>query len=280
MKRTKATTPSAEENQIKNLVIQAFKSTGYLIINKSLMQDIGLVRAVLLSYLIDKYKYWKGVDFYCTHDNISQDLGISGHQIREAKKYLLGHEYISTYKSGTPAKEFYIINFTILYRGLVVQKLDDLPSNNYTTIYNKTKYNKNKYKGELSETPSSDKITLKERNELFLPLAKQLAAIIQTKKNIKITTSQLKTWANEIRKLTENSEVEFDRIKKALRWYSKNIGGQYIPVIESGASLRNKFIQLENAIQSNGYTNKPKSPKSSNRVLRKKPNYETDRREE
>ena len=53
------------------------------------------------------------------------------------------------------------------------------------------------------------------------------------------------------------NEVDYSRIKKALRWYKDNIGGQYIPVIESGNSLRMKFSKLEAAMQREQINNKP-----------------------
>ena len=59
----------------------------------------------------------------------------------------------------------------------------------------------------------------------------------------------LTSWANEIRKLVEIDGVSIQRVETALDWYEENIGGQYIPVIESGSSLRNKFIKLEDAMR-------------------------------
>lgn len=103
-------------------------------------------------------------------------------------------------------------------------------------------------------------VPIKERNKEFLPLANDLSKIIQTQKNIKHTSTQIRKWTDEIRKLVEGNGVTHERIKKALNWYADNIGGQYIPEIESGASLRNKFIRLEDAMKrGNG-----KSPKKHN----------------
>jgi len=97
---------------------------------------------------------------------------------------------------------------------------------------------------------------IKERNKEFLPLAKKLSEIIQSNKNIKYPTHTLYNWADEIRKLVESNGVTRQRIDDSLDWYAKNIGGQYVPVIESGTSLRSKFIKLEDAIKrskSNGH---------------------------
>jgi hypothetical protein len=94
---------------------------------------------------------------------------------------------------------------------------------------------------------------IKDRNEKYLPLAQQLAETIQSVRNIFFSAHQIAQWGNEVRQLSELNKVEYDRIKNALDWYKDNVGGEYVPVIESGASLRSKFIKLEAAInRSNG----------------------------
>ena len=86
---------------------------------------------------------------------------------------------------------------------------------------------------EWSAQSTGEKVSIDERNEEFLPLANYLCEIIQTKKDISYNLRQIKQWSNEIRMLSEQNHIPPTRIKKALRWYKKNIGGQYIPVIES-----------------------------------------------
>ena len=107
----------------------------------------------------------------------------------------------------------------------------------------------NNFGSSIEENPGS---SLKEINIPFLPLASKLAGIIQTNKNIKITPSKLAGWAADIGKLSRIEGVALERIESALDWYADNIGGQYIPVIESGGSLRNKFIKLEDAMKRAG----------------------------
>ena len=95
----------------------------------------------------------------------------------------------------------------------------------------------------------------KKRNKKYFPIAKYLAKIIQTKKNIEFTQSQIYGWTPEICKLTETNGVAIARIKKAVKWYKLHIGEKFTPVIESGASLRSKFIKLEDAIQRENQSN-------------------------
>jgi len=104
--------------------------------------------------------------------------------------------------------------------------------------------------------------SIKEINIPFLHLAEKLAGIIQINKNIKVTPSRLASWAGEIGKLSRIEGVPPQRIDQALDWYAENIGGKYIPVIESGSSLRNKFIKLEEAMKRAGYSPNPTKQRS------------------
>ena len=71
--------------------------------------------------------------------------------------------------------------------------------------------------------------------------------IIRTNKNIKYNRVQIKQWANEIRILVNQNKIDYKRVEDVLMWYKDNIGGEYIPVVESGYSLRMKFLRLEEA---------------------------------
>lgn len=147
-------------------------------------------------------------------------------------------------RSGFSINGFTTIGFTISGK----------PGTN-NTILNKTnlkniKKEKNNTFSSPEEIPTKEEITLtiKERNKLFRPIAHQLSFIIQEVKNIDHTTEQINQWTNEIRMLSEGNKISPHRIKAALDWYNKNIGGEFIPVIESGSALRAKFDKLENAI--------------------------------
>ena len=114
-----------------------------------------------------------------------------------------------------------------------------------------------------------------DKNSRYVPLAEKLAFIIRKNKRINVTPQKIASWANEIRKLVETDGVFIQRVETALDWYEDNIGGQYIPVIESGSSLRSKFIKLEDAMRRAGAvpgqsktisTNTPKDPK---KILRR-----------
>lgn len=88
----------------------------------------------------------------------------------------------------------------------------------------------------------------KEQNQ-FIPLAQNLADIIQTKKNIKHPPKQISSWACEFQRLEKTNGVSVQRMQSCLNWYAEHIGEPYTPVIESGKSFRDKFLRLEDAVQ-------------------------------
>jgi len=91
-----------------------------------------------------------------------------------------------------------------------------------------------------------------DRVNYYLPYAERLARVIQRHKRMKYTSHQIRSWANEVRRLVEQHDISEDRIKAALIWYRDNAGRPYVPVIESGAALREKFIRLEEAMARDG----------------------------
>ena len=287
-KRKRKQTPINLEKQ--TLALEAFSSDSFLSINKKLLHYYGPSVTIFLCNLIDKFKYFKSQSmleedssFFLRHEDQTIQTGMNEYELRKCKKKLIDDGVISTQMRGIPPKEFYLLNIDILvdkylrniplnFKGITVENSKDLTSKNSRNIKNnkyknnKDKDNKliptNKFVGNESEenNPNNSldgnkKPSIKERNKQYLPLANMLARIIQTNKNIKHTTSQLNTWANEIRQLEENNGISYHRIKDALRWYKKNIGGEFIPVIESGNSLRNKFMKLEWAMKNKNKKN-------------------------
>ncbi len=238
--------------------------------------------------------------FFLTHENQCQQTGLGEHQIRECKRELIGMGILKTQMKGIPAKEYYSINFNRLLdifvqindeinapdlrlskvntsdfsKDYTPQKPEDIKNNiikdnkdNISLsqpsvkkkILSESENETNKFGSSIEENSGSP---VKEINIPFLHLAGKLAGIIQTNKNIKITPSKLAGWAADIGKLSRIEGVALERIESALDWYADNIGGQYIPVIESGGSLRNKFIKLEDAMKRAGHSPNPTKQRS------------------
>jgi len=98
----------------------------------------------------------------------------------------------------------------------------------------------------------------KEVDPTYLKLAKKLSKIVHTQKNIVHTPLQIRVWSNSFKQLDTINKVDISRQKAALKWYKKAVGGEYIPVVESGKSFREKFTKLEDAMNRKDFSNKPK----------------------
>ena len=92
-------------------------SSKYIIVNKDLIQILGLNEAIILGELCSEYSYWANINkledneyFYSTRDNIQKNTGITPHFQRLAMKNLEEKEIIYTKKKGIPCKTYYKID--------------------------------------------------------------------------------------------------------------------------------------------------------------------------
>lgn len=106
---------------------------------------------------------------------------------------------------------------------------------------------------ETTELPSRDSKVKKSKekkiNTVFTSLAEKLKDIVCSHKGIKINGQKINGWANSIRLMVEMDGIDSKRIDVALDEYAKIVGAQYVPDIQSGDSLRKKFLNLEAAIK-------------------------------
>lgn len=239
------------------LALELFSSKSHLVVNKRLLKQYGPNCAIFISNLIDKYSYFKSKNelieddwFFLVLENQEEQTGMGITKLRTAKNQMIDAGILKVKRMGIPSKEYYKINFKHLLQdvslnysdaktlGLALRKPESI-----IIINNNIKDISPQHK-KINKLPNK-----KERAKEYLPLAKDLSDIIKNTKNINHSSKQLQEWAYEICKLVEDDNISIKRIQKAIIWYSKNIERQYVPVIESGKSLREKFIRLENAIE-------------------------------
>lgn len=87
--------------------------------------------------------------------------------------------------------------------------------------------------------------------DCFVKQAERLAEIVGKNKKIHVDGRKINAWAKSIEQLNKIEGVAIERIESALEGYACNIGRDYVPVIESGKSFREKFTKLEAAIARN-----------------------------
>jgi hypothetical protein len=256
MKRTKQN----KRDISQELALELFSSDAYLTLNKKLLKKFGPEKAVFLSNLIDKFKYFKSRGMleddwsFLDRERELEDTGLTNYAIRKCKKELVENGILSIQKRGIPARIWTKIHFNVLLE--VTNSLGQEVTNSLGLYNKELKYNKNK-NNNIPEDEKQEKTP-----PLHFRLAEQLSNIIQSNKNIRHTPAQVRAWALEISYLVSRSGVSIERVENALSWYSEHIGEKYVPVIESGRSLREKFIKLEDAI---------KREKDNRQVIQKPP---------
>ena len=72
---------------------------------------------------------------------------------------------------------------------------------------------------------------------------------LSEKHQIKGKRPNLKKWTLEFQRLRTIDGIKKSQIKRALKWYCKNIRKEHVPLILSARSFRAKFPQLEMAMQ-------------------------------
>jgi hypothetical protein len=218
-------------NYAEELVIEAFKSTGFLIVNKKLIQLFGLIGATVLSNYIDKYQYFKHNSndnfdgwFFLRHKDIMDQLQLKENAIVTAKHYFIKLGFLLTKKKGIPSKEWIFINFEVLIdyvfnsdTALDPQKTRALDPQKTRGLINNTKYNKTKKSLFVTTTKKGA-----EQFEIFWSMYPK------DKKGSKGKT--MKSW-NSI--CNKNTPPNFSEIKQSILEQSKSNQWQvekYIPL--------------------------------------------------
>lgn len=112
-------------------------SSKYIIVNKDLIQILGLHEAVILGELCSEYSYWESRSqliqdeyFYSTRENIEKNTGINAHYQRAAMKKLEEKEILISKRMGIPCKKYYKINenkvIEYLKKAKIIDELSDV----------------------------------------------------------------------------------------------------------------------------------------------------------
>lgn len=122
---------------MNNLLMNTLAQSSFIILNKKLVQHFkSLEVACVVSYIIDKWRYFDGNDFYYTIEDIVADTFISERSARAIIKKLIDDEIlIDKGLSGVPPKRYFNIDtnalINILNSATTSAKVQDLnPCNN------------------------------------------------------------------------------------------------------------------------------------------------------
>lgn len=137
-------------------------SSKYIIVNKDLIQILGLNEAVILGELCSEYTYWANREqledneyFYSTRENLQNNTGINPHFQRIALKNLEEKGIITTKKKGIPCKTYYRIDevkvIEYLKKAKIIPKNSDVDEMNNKTSTEETASSKQEVQQDVNE---------------------------------------------------------------------------------------------------------------------------------
>lgn len=145
---------------LERLALDAFKSSAFLIVNKTLIKKLDPTGAIILSNYLDKYDYFKKKNpefegwFYLTYAQQTEQTEINEYTLSIWRKKLQELGILEIHRRGLPAKDWYTINFKNLVSFLYDKKEDtrppvyggDLYSSRQGGLIKETKYKETKIK--------------------------------------------------------------------------------------------------------------------------------------
>lgn len=137
-------------------------SSKYIIVNKDLIQILGLNEAVILGELCSEYTYWSNREqledneyFYSTRENLQSNTGITPHFQRIALKNLEEKGIITTKKKGIPCKTYYRIDevkvIEYLKKAKIIPKNSDVDEMNNKTSTEETTSSKQEVQQDVND---------------------------------------------------------------------------------------------------------------------------------
>ena len=251
---------------VNEMLLEALNGIGTLNISKRLIQKFQSLEkaAVLVNYIVKYQQFSKSPKFdgwfYFTHEKQMRDLCLTEQKIIKYKKDFIELGILSQKMKGLPAKQWFKINEEQLVEFLYGQ----VPQVSGGTIpisrrgNNKLNINKLNIKRITSNSlikEKTKKINKKNKNEIlpseYFEFAFQLSNIITDRYDIRIPHSEIKEWERHFKLLIEKDGATSKAVSETLEFYSKKIGEDYIPVVNTGKDFRAKFIKLQDAMKRN-----------------------------
>ena len=97
-------------------IVSLIASNNYIVINKEVLQKLGVYPAIMLGELASEYNYYKKTGelvngmFYSTIKNVQNNTTLSRHQQNEAISKLKEIGVVEVVVKGIPAKRFFQLN--------------------------------------------------------------------------------------------------------------------------------------------------------------------------
>lgn len=116
-------------------VLSLLANDNYIIVNKDIVKELGIIEAIILGEIASEYTYWNKRDmideegyFYSTIENVKENTSLSQYQQSNALNALASRGLVSVKRKGVPAKRY-----IKLHEQAILNMLDNKILKNLTT---------------------------------------------------------------------------------------------------------------------------------------------------
>ena len=220
---------------MEDSIINILANDNYIIVNRSLIKELGLKETIILGELASEYNYYKKQGFldengyfYSTIDNIEENTSLSSYEQKKCLDNLSKRGIVSVVLKGIPAKRhikintLQIINLFANNLETSFQKIKKLDCEKFDTNNNNINSNKNNNKEIYKERfvkPTLEQVEeyCKQRNSSVDP--KVFFEYFETGNWIDSKGNKVKNWKQKI--ITWEKQNKPKQQKELPNWFDK-----------------------------------------------------------
>ena len=243
---------------MEDSIVNILANDNYIIVNRSLIKELGLKETIVLGELASEYNYYKkqgSLDedgyFYSTIDNIEENTSLSSYEQKKCLDNLSKRGIVNVVLKGIPAKRHIKINtlqiINLFVNGLETsfQKIKKLDCENFDTNSNNINSNKKSNKEIYKE--KFVKPTLEQVEEYCLErnngIDAQKFIDFYESKGWMVGKNKMKDWKACVRKWEKRKNTKYVIQEQELpNWFDKE---QDIHIITSQEEQEMESILME-----------------------------------
>ena len=243
-------------------IINLIANDNYIIVNRSLIKELGLKESIILGELASEFNYYEKTEqldeegyFYSTIENIEENTGLSRSQQKTALDNLKRFNLLDVVVKGIPAKRYIKLNSFQLLNLFANNLQTSLLKNDKLACQKLTTNNNNKNNKENNNTTTNTIYDYLEENGFMLtPI--QYEVVSQWKDD------ELTRYA--IKKAVLNNKFNINYIDKILSSYEK----QNIKTLQQAMANDEEFNTKRENYYKNKYEHKESRYEREKRIMK------------
>ena len=228
---------------MEDSIINILANDNYIIVNRSLIKELGLKETIILGELASEYNYYKKVNeldedgyFYSTIENIEENTSLSSYEQKKCLDNLSKRGFIDVVLKGIPAKRhikintLQIINLFANNLETSFRKIKKLDSEFFDTNNNNIKNNNKNNKKEIYKEKRFVKPTIEEIEEYCKERNNGIDAVLfynfYESKDWMVGKNKMKDWQASVRTWERGRKQNVKQDIDLPNWFDKDIKKQ------------------------------------------------------